>query len=82
LKKVSPCLGEVNKSLCPPTKLAVLEARAFTSLRRHRNYRLYFSGQLVSLIGNSLQTAALAIVAFARISGVTALYLIACTRGP
>jgi MFS family permease len=30
----------------------------FASLRRHRNYRLYFSGQLVSQIGTWLQNAA------------------------
>jgi MFS family permease len=35
-------------------------ARTFASLRRHRNYRLFFSGQLVSLIGTWMQNAALA----------------------
>ena len=30
----------------------------FASLRRHRNYRLYFSGQLVSQLGTWLQNAA------------------------
>jgi MFS family permease len=30
----------------------------FASLRRHRNYRLYFSGQLVSQLGSWLQNAA------------------------
>jgi MFS family permease len=34
------------------------DAQMFASLRRHRNYRLYFSGQLVSQIGTWLQNAA------------------------
>jgi MFS family permease len=33
------------------------DAQIFASLRRHRNYRLYFSGQLVSQIGTWLQNA-------------------------
>jgi len=33
--------------------------RTFRSLRNHRNYRLYFSGQLVSVIGTWMQDAAL-----------------------
>ena len=28
-----------------------LRARTFRSLRRHRNYRIFFTGQLVSLAG-------------------------------
>lgn len=38
--------------------LAFLDAPVFASLRRHRNYRLYFGGQLVSQIGTWLQNAA------------------------
>jgi MFS family permease len=38
--------------------LSLFDARMFASLRRHRNYRLYFSGQLVSQIGTWLQNAA------------------------
>lgn len=38
--------------------LSLLDAHMFASLRRHRNYRLYFSGQLVSQIGTWLQNAA------------------------
>ena len=38
--------------------LSFLDARVFASLRRHRNYRLYFSGQLVSQLGSWLQNAA------------------------
>ncbi len=38
--------------------LSIFDAQVFASLRRHRNYRLYFSGQLVSQIGTWLQNAA------------------------
>lgn len=34
--------------------------RTFTSLRLHRNYRLYFSGQFLSQVGTWLQSAAMA----------------------
>jgi MFS family permease len=34
--------------------------RVFASLRRHRNYRLFFAGQLVSLVGTWMQNIALA----------------------
>ena len=37
-----------------------LNARTFASLRRHRNYRLYFTGQIVSLSGTWMQNVALA----------------------
>lgn len=41
---------------------AILRAnrRTFVSLRRHRNYRLFFSGQVVSLCGTWMQTVAMA----------------------
>ena len=39
---------------------ALLNARTFASLRRHRNYRLYFSGQVISLSGTWMQNVALA----------------------
>jgi len=38
----------------------VLRGRTFRSLRRHRNYRLFFTGQLVSLAGTWMQNIALA----------------------
>jgi len=38
--------------------LYFLDAHVFASLRRHRNYRLYFSGQLISQLGTWLQNAA------------------------
>ena len=40
--------------------LLALNARTFASLRRHRNYRLFFTGQLVSVIGTWMQNVALA----------------------
>jgi MFS family permease len=41
-------------------RLLALNARTFASLRRHRNYRLFFTGQLVSLVGTWMQNVALA----------------------
>jgi MFS family permease len=40
--------------------LLALNARTFASLRKHRNYRLFFSGQVVSLVGTWMQNVALA----------------------
>lgn len=40
--------------------LLALHARTFASLRKHRNYRLFFAGQLVSVIGTWMQNIALA----------------------
>ena len=37
-----------------------LRGRTFRSLRRHRNYRLFFTGQIVSLAGTWMQNIALA----------------------
>jgi MFS family permease len=39
---------------------ALGDIRTFTSLRYHRNYRLYFGGQFLSQIGTWLQSAAMA----------------------
>ena len=39
---------------------ALLNARTFASLRRHRNYRLYFAGQVISVSGTWMQNIALA----------------------
>jgi len=38
---------------------AALDLRTFRSLRRHRNYRLFFAGQVVSLAGTWMQNVAL-----------------------
>jgi MFS family permease len=40
--------------------LLALNARTFASLRRHRNYRLFFSGQVISVSGTWMQNVALA----------------------
>jgi hypothetical protein len=43
------------------TALAIaLRTRTFRSLRRHRNYRIFFAGQVVSLAGTWMQNVALA----------------------
>jgi MFS family permease len=38
----------------------ILQARTFRSLRRHRNFRVFFAGQVVSLAGSWMQNVALA----------------------
>jgi MFS family permease len=40
--------------------LRALDGRTFRSLHRHRNYRLFFSGQIVSVSGTWMQNIALA----------------------
>ncbi len=40
--------------------LLALNDRTFASLRRHRNYRLFFTGQLISVSGTWMQNVALA----------------------
>jgi MFS family permease len=42
------------------TSVALTTARTFRSLRRHRNYRLFFAGQIVSVAGSWMQNVALA----------------------
>ena len=42
------------------TLVFTLRARTFRSLRRHRNYRFFFPGQLVSLAVTWMQKVALA----------------------
>ena len=44
----------------PLTSVALASARTFRSLRRHRNYRLFFGGQVVSVAGSWMQNVALA----------------------
>jgi amino acid transporter len=41
------------------TALLALNSRTFSSLRKHRNYRLFFSGQIVSVSGTWMQDTAL-----------------------
>jgi MFS family permease len=40
--------------------LLALNARTFSRLRRHRNYRLFFTGQVISVSGTWMQNIALA----------------------
>ena len=49
--------------LLPPARPLARPGGTFRALR-HRNYRLYFYGQLVSLIGSWMQTTALAQLAY------------------
>jgi MFS family permease len=42
------------------TLTLALRGRTFRSLRRHRNYRLFFTGQLISVAGTWMQNIALA----------------------
>ncbi len=42
------------------TLLRLASARTFSSLRRHRNYRLFFAGQLTSVAGTWMQNIAMA----------------------
>lgn len=42
------------------TLAVALRTRTFRSLRRHRNYRIFFTGQVVSLAGTWMQNVALA----------------------
>jgi MFS family permease len=40
--------------------ILALRARTFASVRKHRNYRLFFTGQVISLVGTWMQNIALA----------------------
>ena len=42
------------------TVAIALRGRTFRSLRRHRNYRLFFTGQLISVAGTWMQNIGLA----------------------
>ena len=42
------------------TLLKLASRRTFASLRRHRNYRLFFYGQLTSVAGTWMQNIAMA----------------------
>src|SRR5438876_522159 len=60
--------------------LRVLDGRTFRSLRRHRNYRLFFSGQVVSLSGTWMQNIALAWLVVQLTSSPVALGVLAFAR--
>ena len=67
------------------TLLRLASRRTFASLRRHRNYRLFFYGQLTSVAGTWMQNIAMAwlVVQIAPTSRGLALGLLAaCRFGP
>jgi MFS family permease len=63
--------------------LLTLGTRTFASVRRHRNYRLYATGQLVSMTGTWMQDIALPWLVFERTHSPVALgLLLACRYAP
>ena len=64
--------------------MAGASARTFASLTRHRNYRLYFVGQVVSLSGTWMQNVAMAwfIVELTHASAFAVGALALCQFGP
>jgi MFS family permease len=63
---------------------ALSHVRTFDSLRKHRNYRLYFSGQVVSVTGTWVQNVAQAwlVVELTHSSPLAVGVLAACQFGP
>ncbi len=62
---------------------AITQARTFRSLREHRNYRLWFGGQIVSVTGTWVQSVAQAWFIAALTHSALALGLLAaCQFGP
>ena len=60
-----------------------LRARTFRSLRLHRNYRLFFSGQLISQIGNWLTLVAQTLLVYKLTNNGVALGALAAAQfGP
>jgi MFS family permease len=63
--------------------LLALQARTFMSLRKHRNYRLFFTGQVISLSGSWMQNIALAWLVVELTHSPVALGILAlCRFGP
>jgi MFS family permease len=63
--------------------LLALHARTFASLRKHRNYRLFFTGQVISLSGTWMQNIALAWLVVELTHSPVALGILAfCRFGP
>ncbi len=58
----APAVGRMNTPTVPPRGLSL--PRTFSALR-HRNYRLFFTGQLISLIGTWMQNVAQAWLVYA-----------------
>ena len=62
---------------------ALRQARTFDSLRKHRNYRLYFTGQVVSVTGTWVQNVAQSwLIVELTHSAVAVGLLAACQFGP
>ena len=62
---------------------SVISSRTFASLRNHRNYRLYFMGQVVSVFGTWVQNVAQAWLVLQLTHSATAVGLLAvCQFGP
>jgi MFS family permease len=63
---------------------ALAHSRTFDSLRKHRNYRLYFSGQVVSVTGTWVQNVAQVwlVVVLSHNSPLAVGVLAACQFGP
>src|SRR5665811_805034 len=65
------------------TRLRLAGRRTFASLRHHRNYRLFFSGQVISVAGTWMQNAALAWLVLSLTHSATAVGVLAVARfGP
>lgn len=63
--------------------MRTLGRRTFVSLRKHRNYRLFFGGQLISVVGTWMQNIALAWLVVELTSSPLALGALAlCRFGP
>ncbi len=60
--------------------LIALNARTFASLKRHRNYRLFFTGQVISVSGTWMQNIALAWLVVELTSSPLAVGLLAFCR--
>ena len=60
--------------------LLALNARTFASLRQHRNYRLFFTGQVISVSGTWMQNVALAWLVVELTSSPIAVGLLAFCR--
>jgi MFS family permease len=62
----------------------IAHARTFESLRKHRNYRLYFGGQVISVTGTWVQNVAQAwlVVELSHSSPIAVGVLAACQFGP
>jgi MFS family permease len=62
---------------------SIAHGRTFTSLRKHRNYRLYFTGQVISISGTFVQNVAQAWLVLELTHSPTAVGILAtCQFGP